>query len=131
MEDLIKNLVNARSVCPPDAVLNKLSSIFDDVVNIEWCKKNDTYEAIFYSKSIEHIARFNKKGNLIDYRINLAVNGLPPHLVKAGGDKEIMNVVEIHEESKILYELIVRDKQLIRYVRLCTKEGELISENVL
>jgi hypothetical protein len=57
---------------------------------------------------------------------------LPEHITIAGcKEGEIMNAISILEGLKIFYELIVRDKELKRYLALYDDSAELITKILL
>ncbi len=117
---------------PPDAVKNALAEKFPDVINIEWNKSGDVYEAIFYKDSIEHIANFDKKGVLSVYKMFLPEGFLPENIKsKVAGKGELMNAVMINSGNSITYEIIYRDKDLVRSVMLLNEKGIILEEKLL
>jgi hypothetical protein len=132
MEQLFNKLFVGDTVNPPAHVKQKIYDRFENPVNIDWYLKNDVYEAIFYEKSREHIARIDEHGTLLDYKINLPVDALPEKIKEISGSKgEIMNVVSIHNNRDISYELIVRNAQQKRYIIKISGSGKITEKKRL
>lgn len=90
------------------------------------------WEAIFYEKKVEKIARFDIEGKLLEHRVNLMGNAIPATISKALKDHhEIMNCIAIHSTGSVQYELIVRDKDLTRFLILIDQAGQIIKEEKL
>jgi len=117
---------------PPDVVKNSLKERFPSVINVEWNKTGENYEAIFYKDNIEYIANFDRTGVLIVYKMFLT-EGFLPEKIKSTmkGKGEIMNVVMINKGNSITWEIIYRDKELIRYLMLFNEIGVILEEGVL
>jgi hypothetical protein len=117
---------------PPDVVKNSLKERFPSVINVEWNKTAENYEAIFYKDNIEYIANFDRSGVLIVYKMFLT-EGFLPEKIKSTmkGKGEIMNVVMINKGNSITWEIIYRDKELIRYLMLFNEIGVILEEGVL
>jgi len=117
---------------PPDTVKNALAEKFPDVINIEWNKSGDNYEAIFYKNSIEYIADFDKAGILSVYKMFLPEGFLPENIKSTVSDKgELMNAVMINSGNSITYEIIFRDKDLVRSVMMLDEKGVVLDEKLL
>lgn len=132
MENFFENFISGNSITPPGNIIKVLHEQFKNPVNIEWYIRKEIYEAVFYKNDIEYIARIDNNGKIIDYRINLPLTALPLTVktsVQAKG--EIMNVVSINYGNEINYEVIVRDRQLTRYVLLIDSGGKVLEEKLL
>ena len=117
---------------PPENIKNSLKKAFPEVINIEWNKTGDSYEAIFYKDNIEYIANFDRQGDLLLYKMFLPEGFLPENIKSSLTNKgEIMNAVMINEGNSITYEVIIRDKDLVRYLILLNELGVVIDEKVL
>lgn len=133
MDDLIKNIFSGSGVKAPGAVEQALFSRFgNEVLSVEWSQREDYFEAVFYYEQLEHIARFLSTGYLLEYRVNLSPESLPSkqkeNISTLG---EVMNVVEIHRSSDLLYEVIVRDSDLVRSEVIIDRDGVLVSSRLL
>ncbi|HAZ03443.1 MAG: hypothetical protein A2W90_16460 [Bacteroidetes bacterium GWF2_42_66] len=128
MDKLFINLTDRDSIIPSEEVEGAMLRHFSNAVNIEWFYENGVYETIFYLDNKEYIAKFDRNARLIDYRVNLPLDLLPVTIEKSiDPEKEIMNLVEIHKNNAISYELILRNKELIRFVALFSQTGEKLS----
>jgi hypothetical protein len=117
---------------PPEIVKNSLKERFPTVINVEWNKSGDIYEAIFYKENIECIANFDRSGVLIVYKMFLSEGYLPQNIkTTMMGKGEIMNAVMINKGNSITYEIIYRDQELIRYLMLFSEIGNILEERVL
>lgn len=117
---------------PPEIVKDSLKVRFPAVINVEWNKTGDIYEAIFYKDNIECIANFDRSGTLIVYKMFLSEDFLPQNIKSTMlGKGEIMNAVMINKGNSITYEIIYRDKELVRYLMLFSEIGVILEERVL
>jgi hypothetical protein len=99
---------------------------------VEWFRKADHYEAIFYMQNLEHIALFSLPGKLEEYKRNLPVDFLPGPIKDVVRQKrEIMNAVLINKGNRLEYELIVRDRLLKRHLMVISDLGEVWEERKL
>lgn len=109
----------------PDLVTNNLKKHFVNAKNIEWGHYHDLFEASFYENDVEKIAKFDSKGNLVEYRINIPVPEIPSFVkINVDKDLEIMNCIKVFISDAINYEVIVRNKALVRYQLLLDANGE-------
>lgn len=132
MKTFIKYILRSRKNHPPPNILETFRRLFGDSINIEWEKIDDEYEAIFYSREIEQIARFNLEGNLISLKRNLTLNNLEEEISKkAASFGEVMNIIEISGKNALQYEIIYRDRDLVRYSLLLDEKGNVLSQNSL
>jgi uncharacterized membrane protein YkoI len=125
----LKNLFRHLYLKPVKKVGVEFKKLFPHAINIEWTSGLTSDEAIFYQGEQEYIARFDKRGNLIDYNINLNITSLPA-IVKEVGEKhgEIMNAISIYKRDGITgYEIIFRNDQLVRFTLLMNASGNILS----
>jgi len=116
----------------PGTVKKQLEKKFHGAKNIDWEVKNDINEAIFYLNDIEHIAKFWKKGELIEYKKNLWPDELPEAIKNSGVSfGEIMNGIIIHRGEEVLYEVIIRNEKLDRFEFVFKENGEKVSSYLL
>lgn len=126
------NIFRSHSKTIPAEVTKQLEASFPNAKNIDWEIKSEICEAIFYLEDVEHIAKISKKGVLIEYKKNLWPEELPED-VKIGGDSfgEIMNAIVIHENDKVFYELIIRNKKLDRFEYVFDYQGVVLKTKTL
>lgn len=110
-------LFKQTAYMPPKNISRTFSCIFPKVLNIEWAKINEIYEAIFYQNHFENIAIFNADAVLLSHKIFLSEIYLP-EIIKENISKkgEIMNVVMINKANNVYYEIIFRDNNLNRFL---------------
>lgn len=129
MKNLLKSIFSRNQFLPSEAIQTKLKEMFPDIVNVEWNKNGENYEAIFYKDQIEYIALLSENAELLEYKISLAEELLPiqikENLLQKG---EIMNAVLTNKGNAIAYEVIIRDTNLIRYLVHLTETGTIINE---
>jgi hypothetical protein len=132
MNNILNKIFHFSSVTLPAEVKGSFSEKFGESLNVEWLQTDDFYEAIFYLEDIEHIARFDSTGKILNLKKNLSIHSIPQHIKeKAAKHGELMNVIEIFEDEIVGYELIVRDETLIRFSLLLNEKGGLIRKSKL
>ncbi|MFT3737690.1 MAG: hypothetical protein QM786_02930 [Breznakibacter sp.] len=118
---------------PIKTIEKEFKRLFPNAINVEWAIGPESDEAIFYQNEQEFIARFDKKADLIDYKINLDIHTLPDN-VRHSAQKhgEIMNAIAIYKESGLDgYEIIFRDTHLTRFTMLTSASGTILSIQLL
>ena len=132
MKHILSKIFKFTSVTLPVQVKTAFAEKFGESLNVEWLQTDDFYEAIFYLEEIEHIARFDSTGKILNLKKNLSIQATPLHIKeKAAKHGELMNVIEIFEDEIVGYELIVRDETLIRFSLLLNEKGGLIHKSKL
>jgi hypothetical protein len=132
MMNFFSKIFKGSLFSPPDSIVDSLKERFHDVINIEWNKNGENYEAIFYKDNIEYIAVFDRSGILLEYKMFLAEGFLPEKIKSVLNTKgELMNAVMINKGNSVTYETIYRDKELIRYLMVFNELGGIIEEKVL
>ncbi|MBC8005792.1 MAG: hypothetical protein H7X84_09985 [Verrucomicrobia bacterium] len=132
MKNIFSKLFKFTNVNLPPPVKIAFSEEFGESINVEWLQIDDFYEAIFYIKEVEHIARFDATGKILNVKRNLSIHSIPAHInEKASQHGELMNAIEISEEVIVAYELIVRDETLTRFSLLLNEKGGLIHKSKL
>lgn len=132
LSNLFSMLFGKQKFQPSKKIQQSLLGKFPDILNIEWNKNDDFFEAIFYKDNLEYIALLDNNGLLIEYRKFLPV-GYMPEVIKTdlSTKGEIMNIVMINKGNSITYEVIMRDKELVRFMLLLDEQGNIISERLL
>lgn len=127
-----KNLLAGDQAPPSNKLVNELNTQFAGAINVEWFKKESDFEAVFYYNQLEHIASFDAKGNLMEYKINIPPTQLPPYIVETITTiGEIMSSVIIHKINNLFYEIIIRNTVLQRLVVVFNAEGEILERRFL
>lgn len=129
MIEIIKNIFRSFKKEIPEIVQKELLFHFPEAMNIDWYPLENLYEAIFYLKDIEHIAKISKEGKLLEYKKNLWVNEVPELInTTCLNYGEIMSAIIIYSGSETNYEIIIRNKQQQRNMLILDKNGNLIDE---
>jgi len=132
MKSIFEIFIPRNTFRPPRAVVLELKKNFGNVMNVEWSKEEDFYEAVFYHLNTEKIARFTSSGELIEIKINLPLSAVKPEIAsQALAVGELMNLIEITRQGKILYDIVARDKNLDRYYLLLEEDGTLLEKEKL
>lgn len=129
VRNIFNKLFSKHETKPPHEVEEAFLLLFGDASSIEWHKRDNNYEVMFYSNEKEHIARFNKDAEMTEHRINLKPNELPSQVrSSAEAHGEIMSSIAVYHLLELSeYELIFRDTEKIRYVIHILPTGEVIS----
>ncbi len=132
MKEFIKKIFGKTSLNTPKSVLIVFKAMFKNAKSAEWSQRGQHWEVLFYWEDHETIAIFDGVGALLEKRINISIDTLPPNVHKVTSQfGEIMNAIKINGGPTIGYEIIHRDANLIRYVAYVTDEGVLVSNNKL
>jgi len=132
MHNIFKKLFSLKAFTPPSDVELTLKEKFPEIINVDWSKSGDNYEAIFYKDQLEYIAILDGKGVLIEYKMLLSEGMLPEQIKTSLLQKgEIMNVVMINKGNSILYEIIIRNEELSRFLFLLNETGHILDEKQL
>ncbi len=126
-ETFFKSLLTGNAISAPEIVKDSFRKKFHGAINIEWFQSDDCYEAIFYHNDTEIISRFSHNGDWIETRTNLEISVLDNHIKHpAQQNGEIMNAILIESHDLKKYEIIIRDKQLNRFLLILSDTGEII-----
>lgn len=132
MNIFFKNILSDKSTNPPEEVKNHFFAFFHNPFNIDWYTEDDFYEAIFYENDLEKIAKYDTEGNFINVKTNISVDQLPQNVLsEAQSFGEIMNAILISNNSETIYEIIFRNKDLVRFELMLDHEGKVISNQKL
>lgn len=127
-----KIFISSEDFRIPETVQKEYDEQFAGSINTEWHKNGDQFEAVFYKDEREHIATYNKDGSMACLKINLPLDVLPGSVGKTARiEGELMNAIQIDCDNSRHFELIVRDKDLIRYFLLVGEEGEILKKEKL
>ncbi len=130
--NLFTKIIKAAVVRVPSVVREGFKANFSVTKNPEWSRHGGLFEVIFYHDGMEKIARFDREGTLLEYRINLQLETIADSVrAKASLEGEIMNCIELHSVDTVKYEFIVRDTGLVRYLLLTDTTGNKIRKEKL
>lgn len=116
----------------PEILEKKLFENFRKAVNIEWEKKEQHFEAVFYVNRIEYIALFSETGELLEYKKNMWPDELSVDITnycfRIG---EIMNAISTFKNNEVNFEVIVRDTNFNRMLLVFDSNAKLLSQKNL
>lgn len=132
MNIFFKNILSDKKINPPEEVKDHFFGFFTNPFNIDWFNEDETYEAIFYEDDLEKIAKYDMDGNFVNVKTNIPVDQLPKEIYTvAQSFGEIMNAIIISNSIETYFEIIFRDKELVRYELILDKNGRVISNQKL
>ncbi len=132
MNEFLRKVFSGNKETPSVICLQSFNQNFKEAKNVEWFKKENRFEALFYLNNLEHIALFSLNGILLEYRINISADYLPVHIKSMASSKgEIMNSVMRNKGNRLEYEIIVRDQELNRSFITVSEMGKIIEEKKL
>ncbi len=132
MKNSFLRLFRSHQKPVPEPVQNELYKHFPNAINVDWELKKTGYEAIFYVDEVEHIAQLSEKGELIEFKKNLWPGQLPEEVnEKCREQGEIMNVIAINKQNKLLFEVIVKDSAFKRKLLLFDESANLLNSEKL
>lgn len=129
--NIFQNMFRTKVLPTPD-VKKAFQAQFNNPINVEWSKRGSDYEAIFYIGTMECIALYDPTGATISVKRNVTLNDVPEAIATcAKGEGEVMSIVCIDQKQNRIYEVIVRDAQLIRSVVYISNEGIVLDNRLL
>ena len=115
--DFFKKIFGTLSGLPPHKVGESFVKHFIGTKSVEWTKHEKTFEAIFFEDDIEKTAQFDQDGKLLEYTANVFPDSIPAVILSSlSDDYEIMNCIAVYTAGPLKYELIVRNKELNRFL---------------
>ncbi len=124
--DFLKNIFGSGNI-PPAEVKECFVRHFPNARNVEWFKTDDGFEAVFFEGINEKIARISQGGKLLECRTNIFLQDIPEHIAMAASEKgEIMNCIAVVTADSLKYEMIIRNKNLTRFLLLLESSGNEI-----
>jgi hypothetical protein len=130
--EFIVNIFRQQKKSVPSAVAGSLRVNFPSATGVEWSQPGQLFEAIFFHDNAEKIARFDSDGNLLEYRVNIPPTDIPSEVKSAVNEEfEIMNCISVFISGLTTYELIVRNRDLVRYLMVIDHRGNQVSLKTL
>lgn len=127
MTEFLKKMMERSTTEPPERCLESFQLAFNNAINPEWTLTDGIYESVFYQDKLEHIARFDSSGRLLDHKMFLPETMLPGKIRKQLTRKgEIMIAVLINKVNCIEYEVVIRDPELNRSQMTFSQTGTLL-----
>lgn len=121
-----------HAAVPGRRVVEALDARFPGARQIEWFQPEaDLFEAVFIHDAREKIALFLSTGDWKETRVNCPVYEAPDWTREVTGEEELMNLIEIIRPEDTQYELIVRDRELRRFLLLVSSGKKVLSRTSL
>ena len=132
MEDFIQNILKINKTIIPKLVVNRFVAVFPSAINIEWYLNGEIYEAVFHENDLEKLVYLDKTGTIIEVKVNLLLSLIPASISEiAAKHGELMNAIEIKSDESVTYEIIVRDKDLVRSLIEIDESGIILNKKLL
>jgi hypothetical protein len=132
MTKYLKKMMEGNNIRPPGLCLESFHSSFRNAINAEWSQSEGGYESVFYEDGLEHIARFDASGLLLEYKMFLPENLLPEKIrEQLVGRGEVMHAVLINKGNLIEYDVIIRDPDFQRFQMTYSQTGDILMEQML
>ena len=129
MKDLLNEIFKNDEPRPSVEVLRGFTKSFPGAINAEWMKDRDEWEVIFYQDQVEKIVRLSAAGNVLETRTNISIGEIPLVIQDTAARRgEIMNVILIRRFDEVYWEIIYRDKELVRFLLILNKDGGEIKQ---
>ncbi len=114
---------------PPENVQLAFNLRFKEAAAVEWHIEGKYFESIFVYHGKEIICRFDKNSAWIDTRINQSLVEIGKDITGKLSDLgEIMSSIRIEKPEGILFEFVIRDKEMNRQIYFTNPSGEIIEK---
>jgi hypothetical protein len=132
MKNYFAKIFHHKRVRPARPIEQIFKKRFPKALNVEWDKIKKGYEALFHERETEKIVHFDHSGQLFEIRTNLCFDQLPDIIRwPAQTYGELMNAIRIERKSTTFFEIIFRDKMLVRYQLIFDDAGNVLKNEVL
>jgi hypothetical protein len=129
VKDLFKSILTGSDSTPPESVLSAFFKKFKDASSVEWHLEGKYFESIFVYHGKEIICRFDKDSAWIDTRINQNLEEIGSAITsKLQSLGEIMSSIRIEKPDCVLFEFVIRDKDMNRQIYFTDTSGEIIEK---
>ncbi len=130
MKELFNILLSGEKITPPENVESAFNNMFKEAASVEWHIEGKYYESIFVYNGKEIICRFEKNSEWVDTRINQSLEEIGELVTKKlSVHGEIMSSIRIEKPEGILFEFVIRDKEMNRQIYFTDTAGEIIKKN--
>lgn len=112
----------------PSSLKQQLLKKFPKAINVEWTSTLPYFEAVFYDTEIEHLAKYDKTGVLLELKRNLRLPNIPKTIAnEALPYGEMMNCIEVSSNDTVFFEIICRNTKHERRILIIDQAGKLQS----
>jgi hypothetical protein len=129
VKDLFKSILTGNNSTPPEKVQLAFNKKFKEAAAVEWHLEGKYFESIFVYKGKEIICRFDKNSEWIDTRINQSLEEIGKSITsKLETLGEIMSSIRIEKPEGLLFEFVIRDKDMNRQICFTDPTGEIVEK---
>ena len=129
VKDLFKSILTGSNSTPPESVQIAFNQKFKEAVSVEWHFEGNYFESIFVYHGKEIICRFEKTAKWVDTRINQSLDEIDKKItLKLSKLGEIMSSIRIEKPESILFEFVIRDKDMNRQIYFTDPSGEIVEK---
>jgi hypothetical protein len=129
VKDLFKSILTGSKSTPPESVQIAFHQKFKEAAAVEWHLEGKYFESIFVYQGKETICRFDKNSIWIDTRINQSLEEIGSTVTnKLQSLGEIMSSIRIEKPGTVLFEFVIRDKDMNRQIYFTNTSGEIVEQ---
>lgn len=129
MKNLFKTILTGDNSTPPVSVQIAFNQMFKEAASVEWHIEDNYFESIFVYHGKEIICRFDKNSEWVDTRINQNLEEIGVEITgKLSELGEVMSSIRIENPEGVLFEFVVRDKEMNRKIYFTDLSGKIIDQ---
>lgn len=129
VKDLFKSILTGNNSTPPESIQIAFNQKFKAATSVEWHLEGKYFESIFVYQGKEIICRFNKNSEWVDTRINQTLDEISKDITgKLASLGEIMSSIRIEMPDSLLFEFVIRDKDMNRQIYFTNPSGEIVEK---
>jgi hypothetical protein len=129
VKDLFKSILTGSDSTPPESVQITFNQMFKDANSVEWHLDGKFFESIFVYHGKEIICRFDRNSSWVDTRINQSLVEVGETITsKLESLGEIMSAIRIEKPEMLIFEFVIRDKEMNRQIYFTDTKGQIIEK---
>jgi len=129
VKNLFKTILTGDNSTPPVSVQIAFNQMFKEAASVEWHIEDNYFESIFVYHGKEIICRFDKNSEWVDTRINQNLEEIGVEITgKLSELGEVMSSIRIENPEGVLFEFVVRDKEMNRKIYFTDLSGKIIDQ---
>jgi hypothetical protein len=129
LKDLFKSILTGNDSTPPENVQIAFNQLFKEATSVEWHLESKFFESIFVYQGKETICRFDKNSAWVDTRTNQNLEEIDLEIIsKLAVLGEIMSSIRIDKPGAVLFEFVIRDKEMNRQIYVTNTTGEIVEK---
>jgi len=129
VKDLFKSILNGSNSTPPESIQIAFNQMFKGASSVEWHLDGKYFESIFVYLGKEIICRFDKNSNWVETRINQTIEEIGKQITgKLDAFGEIMSSIRIEKPDGVLFEFVIRDKDMNRQIYFTNPNGDILEK---